>query len=301
MITNQTKKTLLSSIGLLSVAGLAVADDTTSGYSGIESMDAPKVEQKLQINPGFTYVAETEFDNNTFGKVSVSRFDVPIRYTMKMEQGELGLGAFYEFSSYDFTGAPGTEDFNTLAFDAIWKSMFNDKWGYFVYGGVGFSASEEASLGDGATGVGAGGVRYVVSPTLSFGLGVGVASQLEDDPSVLPIINVNWQINDRWNLRVLNGAVISYDISGDKKFLVDAGIKYQRRQYRLEQGSSALIETMVTVEAGATYHFTPNFGLRGFVGVSAARNFEIRADSDKVADEDADTAPYFGVRALMTF
>jgi hypothetical protein len=293
---------LASSLGLLALASPSWADDTTSGYSGLESMDAPAIEQKLQINPGFTYTPAADFNQDNLGDVSVWRLDLPARYTITMEEGEIALGAFYEYSEYDFSdlGGIGTQDFNTLAFNAAWKSMINDKWGYFVYGGFGWSASTEASFDDGFTGVGAAGGRYVCSSNLNFGFGLGVASQLEDDPVVLPVIIVNWQINDDWALRVLNGATISYDISGEKRIILDAGLKYQMRQYRLED-DAAVTERMIMAEFGATYRFSPMFALRGFVGVCAGRTFEVRQDGDRLANKDVEAAPYFGVRALVTF
>lgn len=293
----------LASAGLLSVAGFAFADDPTSGYSGLESMDAHKVEQKFQINPGFTYNAEADFDDSSMGDVSVWRLDIPARYTLTLEKGELALGGFYEYSEYDFSDLAGSGDqeFNTLAFDAVWKSMFNDKWGYFLYGGIGMSSSTETCITDGFTGVGGLGGRYVVSPDLNFGLGVAVASQLEDDAAVLPIIIANWRINDQWNLRVLNGATISYDINAEKRIILDLGAKYQRRQYAMDENDTAAIDKAVNIEFGATYNFSPTFGIRGFVGVAAARNIEIREDDHKLDDEDVDSAAYFGVRALFTF
>lgn len=304
MILDKTKRVLALSLGLLSVASLALADDTTSGYSGLETMEQAQIEHTVQVNPGFTYTPEADFDHGRNGKFSVWRLDLPVRYTMKTEAGDLGLGAFYEYSEYDvdrFGGRNGTADFNTLAFDAFWKGMINDEWGYFVYGGVGMSAAtEDTTLSDGLTGVGGGGARYVWSKDLSLGLGAAVATRLEDDPMVLPIVALNWQINDRWNLRTLNGATISYDVSGDKTFLVDLGARYQRREYRVGSDGS-LTDKMISVEVGATYRFCTAFALRGFVGIAAGRNIEARLNDHKLGDDDVDAAPFFGVRALFTF
>ena len=297
---NQTKRTVILGLGLLSVASLALADDITSGYSGLENMEQPQVQQTFQVNPGFTYMSDADFNNSKLGKVNVWRFDVPARYTIKTDPGELGLGAFYEYSEYDLDKLANTQDFDTLAFDAFWKGMLNDTWGYFAYGSVNLSASTKATLSDGLTGTGAGGVRYEWSKDLTLGLGVAVSTRLEDDPMILPVIDLNWQINDRWDLRVLNGATISYDVSGDKKFLVDFGVKYQRREYRLQQDAS-LTETMITAEIGATYRFSPGFALRGFAGVGAGRQFEIRRSNEKLTEQDVDASPFIGVRALFTF
>ena len=305
IILGQIKTVAFTGLGVLAFASLALADDTTSGHSGLESMEQPEIEQVLRVSPGFTYIAPADFDHSDYGHVSVMRADVPVHYTIKTEPGDLRLGGFYEHSKYTLNKA-ANQNFNTLSFDLLWKSMINDNWGYFAYGAMGFSASSHANFDDGLTGIGGGGVRYVWSEKLSLGLGAAVATQLEDDPMVLPIIPLNWQIDDRWDLRVLNGAIISYDVSGEKKFLVDLGAKYQRREYRTEDalgttGDGSLIDKMITVEVGATYNFTPKFGLRGFVGVAAGRNIEARENNDKAWDEDVDAAPFVGVRAFITF
>lgn len=301
MKLNQTKKILVASVGLLTLIGPAVANDSTSGHSGLETMETPQVTQKLQLNPGFTYVADADFDNSNLGDVSVWRFDIPARYTISTEHGDLGLGAFYEYSRYELGDLSDDNfNFNTLAFDAFWKGMFGDNWGYFVYGGVSMSADTDADLSDGVTGMGGGGVRYVWSKELSLGLGAVVASRLEDDAMVLPIIAVNWQIDDRWNLRTLNGATLTYDITEDKTWQADLGVKYQRREYRIRDDSS-LTEKMISAEVGATYRCCANAAIRAFVGVAAGRNFEVRHNDDKVGDEDVKTAPFFGVRVLTTF
>lgn len=303
-ILAQFKTLAFTGLGALAFASLALADDTTSGYTGLETMEEPQVEQLLQVSPAFTYIVPAEI-HHTDVDISTLRFDVPVHYTIKTDPGDLRLGTFYEHSKYILEDNPN-QNFNTLTFDLLWKAMINDNWGYFAYGAVGFSTSTHADFGDGLTGIGGGGVRYVWSENLSLGLGAAVATRMEDDPLVLPIIALNWQIDDRWNLRVLNGATISYDVSGDKKFLVDLGAKYQRREYRTKDalgttGNGSLIDKMITVEVGATYNFTPKFGLRGFVGVSAGRNIEARENNDKAWDEDVDAAPFVGARAFITF
>jgi hypothetical protein len=302
-MNTQTKKILVAGIGLLALARLAVADDTLSGHSGVDNLQQGEAPNVLTLNPGFTYTADADFDNKDLGKLNVWRFDIPARYTIKTGPGDLRLGAFYEYSEYDLDKLAGTQKFNTLDFDVLWKSMINEEWGYFVYGGVGLSASEHAELGNGLTGVGGGGVQYVWSEKLSLGVGLAVSTQMEDDPRVLPIIALNWQINDRWNLRTLNGATISYDVLGDKKLIADFGVNYQWREYRVEVDGheGSVIDRMLAMEVGATYRFCPAFALRGFVGVAAGRNIEVRANDEKITDQDVDAAPFVGVRALLTF
>jgi Domain of unknown function (DUF6268) len=297
---DHTKRMLISSLGVLTLTGVALADDTTSGQSGLETMEQPVVEHIVQVAPGVSYISDADFHSAALGSVSVWRLDIPASYTIKLEPGDLRLGAFYEYSEYDTDRLAGSQDFNTLRFNALWKAMIDDTWGYFLYGGVSLSSSTETGLDRGLTGVGGGGVQYVWSEDLRLGLGLAVATQLEDDPRVLPIIALNWQIDDRWNLRTLNGATISYDVSGDKTFLADFGVNYQHREYRLQRETS-LTDQMVALELGATYRFNPQFAVRGFLGVAAGRNFEIWHSGNKLVDQDVDPSPFLGVRALFTF
>jgi hypothetical protein len=291
---------MIITCSLLTAAGLAWADDTTSGYSGLEKEGQPREGTKLEVNPGFLYAAQADIDNG--GDVSVWRFDVPVNFTRKYDQKELGIKLQYEYSYYDFGGFPTLDDqkFNTLALNANWRAMIDDKWGYFLFGGLGLSASTDAQFSEGLTGMGGAGAQYAVSTNVVIGLGGGIGSQLEDDARFLPVILVNWQINERWALRVFNGATISYDLNGDKSLVLDLGANYQRRQYRLTDDAAA-IDRQVNLEIGATARVSETFGVRAFLGVAAGRNFEVRQSSQKLGDEDVDATPYLGLRALFTF
>ena len=292
-----------SSLGLLALTSIGRADDITSGHSQLETMDTHEVKQELKISSGFTYIGEADFDTGAFGDVEVWRADLRGRYIMGTEHGDLGLGAIYEYSHYDLDTAFSSSDFdmNTLAFDAYWKGMFDEKWGYFVYGAVQASADSDENLLDGVTGVGALGGRYVYSEDLNFGLGFAVASRLEDDASIMPVIIVNWHFAERWNLHVLNGASISYDLTEEKDWVVDLGVRYQRREYRAGSSDSSFIDKQVGIELGLTYRACESFSVRGFVGVATGREFEVRNDDHKVVDDDVDTAPMFGIRANLSF
>jgi hypothetical protein len=296
----ETQKVLLSGLGLLAAAGLALADDITSGHSGLEPTTEPEKANVFQANPGFTYQADADFNDSKYGKFSTTRADLPMSYTFKREAGDLRVGAFYEYSEYDSDKFAGTQDFNTVFFDLLWKSMLNDNWGYFLYGGAGFSSSTHATFTDGLTGVGGGGAQYVWSPDLSLGFGLAVGTQLEDDPRVLPIINLNWQINDRWKLTTLNGATISYDVLGDKRLFADFTAKYQFRDYRVGNDTS-ITDQQILIELGATYRFCPEFALRAFAGVAAGRKLEVRHNGNEVTSQDVDPGAIVGVRGFITF
>lgn len=300
---NRTLTVFASSLGLLALTGLSRADDITSGNTQLETMEKPNVKQELQVSSGFTYIGKADFDTSAFGDVTVWRADLRGRYVIGFEHGDLGLGALYEYSHYDLDTGFGSSDFdmNTLAFDAYWKGMFDEHWGYFVYGGLGFAADSEENLLDGVTGVGALGGRYVHSENLSFGLGLAVASRMEDDASVMPVIIVDWHFADRWNLHVLNGATLSYDLTEEKDWVIDLGVRYQRREFRAGSSEGSFTDRQVGIELGVTYRACENFSVRGFIGAAVAREFELRNDDHKVGDDDVDSAIMLGLRANLKF
>src|SRR4051794_31088423 len=83
------RRLVISTFGIVALAGAVYADDTTSGHSGIEDLDQPGVEQVLQVNPGFIYIPEADFDNDNLGQLSIWRFNVPMSYTIKTEPGDI--------------------------------------------------------------------------------------------------------------------------------------------------------------------------------------------------------------------
>jgi len=253
---------------------------------------------------------ESDFDNSALGKVTVDRFDTRAAYSIKQGENKLVIGGLYEFSRYDLTKGLEDLDFNRLGLDALYQGMCNENWGYFGYAGGQLSASDKASLSKGAMGTFGGGARYVHSPSLSVNFGLAYATSLEDDNYFIPIIMLNWQIDEHWAVRTFNGATVSYDIGADKKNLLDLGANIQRREYRLQKNSdlgvsgsdASLIEKSVNIEFGYTHRFTDNFALRSFVGMVTGRNREVRAHNDKIGqDQDIDSALSVGVRGLLTF
>jgi hypothetical protein len=229
-------------------------------------------------------------------------------YTLKVNENKLTIGGLYEFSNYDLDRG-GNEGFQRVGADLMYQAMCTEKWGYFGYAAGQLSADTDANLSDGLLGTFAAGARYVHSPTLSVNFGLGYATSLEDDGYVLPLIAVNWQINDRWALRTLNGATVSYDLTGDKKHLLDFGVNFQRREYRLPKSSSfnvgakdaSLIDKGVNIEVGYTHNFSETIAVRGFAGVAAGRNYEVRMNDHKVGDVDVDPGMFLGVRGVIKF
>jgi hypothetical protein len=184
------------------------------------------------------FAAETDLDGG--GTVSVVRAGPTLSARYADSQTwfvNLSLGA--EFSFYDFEGATGivaggdpAGDFAAYTVSARFTSQANDDWWWFVDGRATWSGEDGDNLGDGFTGRGTLGATYILSDTLTIGLGVAVRSRLEDDAVVYPLPIINWKINDRWTLATAdNGLRVSFAALDELTLFAAAG--WESREFRL--------------------------------------------------------------------
>jgi hypothetical protein len=287
-----------------------MAQETGSG-SNLDWAGRRLSAHPFKAAPSFSHVFEADFDNPALGSVSVMRFDSRIDYTRKFGPGELGLGGSYEFSDYDAAGLPVLDDhFNRLGLDAQYLGSINRRWGYLGYGGLTLAARSDASLGDGLLGRGGAGLSYSLSSRIAIGAGAGFATRLEDDPVYFPVFFLQWRISERLRLRALNGLLLTYDVFGDRRLFMDAGVRYQRREYRLgedplglgiDDRRHALVERALLGEAGVTWQIQPHAAIRVSVGAVSGRQYQVRRQGRRLLSEDTDVAVVAGVRGILSF
>ncbi|MEM9702408.1 MAG: hypothetical protein AAF907_08195, partial [Planctomycetota bacterium] len=92
------------------------------------------------------------------------------------------------------------------------------------------------------SGGGFAGARYQFSDDLAVTLGAAVLSQIEDDVLPIPLLGIEWQINDQLRLDALGTeATLSYDIFSDADYgtlSTTATVAYDFRSYRLSGDNS---------------------------------------------------------------
>jgi hypothetical protein len=70
---------------------------------------------------------------------------------------------------------------------------------------VRFTGEKEADFDNALTGGGFAGFFYRYGDRLTIGPGIGVLTQLEDSPRVIPILIINWKITDTLSLNTGRG------------------------------------------------------------------------------------------------
>lgn len=272
---------------------------------------------RFEIRGAATFNLNADLDGE--GEASVSRLGAGATASVSVNPDVLmRLSYDVEFSFYDFDNAtqlisdgdPVDSTYeHTLS--ASLAGQFSPSWGWFGGGGVKIAAETGANANDIYRPLGFGGVRYRFSDALTVGAGVGVVSRFEDSTRFLPLITVDWQINQRWRFSsgrtiITEGptAAIYYQAREDVELF--AGAVYNSREFRMDDEgpvpNGVFRDQRVPIFAGVQWDPTPNIQLVAAGGVTVYQQYEILDDGgDKVSDDESDPTGLFYVRLSASF
>ncbi len=229
------------------------------------------------------------------------------------EKLRLALDLSVEWSNYDFSGAtplfpgPGptiTDAYTYRVSPSIFYSI-DETWGVLL------GCSFESSLQDGAEfdesirWGGFGGVRYQWTESFALTLGVNAATRLEDDAIIIPIIGVDWRVNDKVTLRTEGpGAAAVVDLG--EGFLFTLRGRWEPREYRLDDSGpvpgGVLRDEAILLGVELGYRPSNTLLLAAEVGGVFDQEFEtLNSNGNEVAKEDSDPSLYIGFRASIRF
>jgi hypothetical protein len=252
------------------------------------------------------------------GDFSVSRFDAGLALGRDFSPDfSASLRLSYRLDDYDFSsdalglgaGDPWN-DVDTVGAAAILNYAINERWR--VFGGpiAQFSLESGADWSDSFTVGGVVAATYSFSKNLTVGGGVGVISQIEDDPRVFPILILNWNITK--NLRLANQAGGANDASGIElaytlsKWEFAIGGAYQFSRFRLDDHGPAPDgvgqNTNVSLWTRVSYTFCKNVSADLLAGLNAAGELRLEdEDGHRIASSDYDPAPFIGFNLKLQF
>lgn len=267
-----------------------------------------------------SYSATSDFHNDR-GSLSTARGGGRLGVRVPIdERRAVGFSFTGEYSNYDFSNASG---FPGAAADGPWKDVtvltvevnyiapINQEWSYFL--GVSGDASYErgADFNHALTLSGAGGVAYQVSDDLRLGFGLAAGSRLEDDIYVVPIVTVDWQINDKLKLSSspgfgsrTAGVELSYAVSDSVTLGLAAG--FEAREFRLDRSGPIPdgVGRDYRLPVAVTAHWRVDPQVELSLGVGANVWGEIRAensDGDRITEQDLGPGFFVGGRASFRF
>lgn len=239
--------------------------------------------------------------------------EVGMRYDFS-ESLRLVLSLRQEFSEYDFAGAttlvPGDaepwEDVHSSRVEARLAGRFEGAWGWVVGGAGRLSFEPGADVGSSLLGLGYGGIQYRFSDDFSLTLGAGVASRLEDDARVFPLVALEWRVSEQVRVRSdgLGLAVIAQVADGWELVMRGA---YESREWRLSEDRGVLADGVarddrVVVGGEVAWKPTPRFRIAVQGGVAMWQELEaLTAAGVTVGEQEGDPSPYVGLVASLTF
>ncbi len=265
----------------------------------------------FDIDGGGAHQTEVDLKDST-GAFAVDRWFLGAGVTYSWD-ARTSLGAsigggrtIYEFD--ELTGFGGGEPWGTIEDSRIsftGRFGFGDKGAVFIIPTIRMNGEKGASNSDSRTYGLFGAVAWRLNADLTIGPGIGVFSKLEDGTKFFPILAIDWNISDRWNLSTGlglassqgPGLTLSYKLNDDWSFGL-AG-RYEDLEFRLDDEGIAAgglgRDQSFPLVLNAT--LTPNkkFNLSVFAGMEFGGKLKLKDTQDIVIEESKyDPAPIFG-------
>lgn len=229
------------------------------------------------------------------------------------------IGLLHEYSNYNFDslsaaigGPPIDESFNVSRTRLTPTLSYALDERVRLFGGpiFEFSLEDGADSGEAVRVGGIGGVVYPVSRELVFTGGLIVIEGLGDDTEFLPVLGVEWQVQDDLSLSVSsNGAGVEGRLIKNLTEEVDVSgfVGFSGRDYRLDEDRNGALQDGVlrddSVILGGEVAWRPTEQtLLALEAGVAFQTIELETQSrNRVFDEDDGTAPFLGVSFRIEF
>jgi hypothetical protein len=225
----------------------------------------------------------------------------------------------YEYSDYDIGSTPvGSVAEDALDSATVYSLTFlhmrtiDEQWTAFGGFGYQWAGTDGVSFSDGRNFRGGGGALYQHDEDLTYGLGLVISDDFDDDAFIVPVPIVTWHIDENSRLRV-RGTRADYEYDLEHDLTAHAILAYEFRAYRLEdEVEGTLAEDGVVndthVLLGVGLDWKPRdadwLTVSGEIGAILGQKFEIEKKSVSTLDTVRmdDSAGFFaGLSVEMNF
>ena len=219
----------------------------------------------------------------------------------------------YDFSDdADFAGGDPWNKIHDSRVSLNGRFGFGETGSIFIIPTLRFNGEKDASSNDSRTWGVFGAVTWRVKESLTIGPGIGIFSRLESGTKFFPILAIDWDINDRWNLSTGRGLAssqgpgltLSYELNDDWSFGI-AG-RYENVEFRLDDEGPAAngVGKDKAIPLVFSANLTPSkkIDLSVFAGVQFSGKIKLKDAMDEVVDETKyDPAMLFGATFEFRF
>lgn len=219
----------------------------------------------------------------------------------------------YEFNSLnEFGGGNPWDKVNDTRLTVSGRFGVGDTGSLMIMPTVRFNGETGASSSDSTTFGLFAAIAWRLNENLTIGPGFGVFTRLEDSVSAFPILAIDWNISDRWNLSTGRGLAssqgpgirLSYKLNQDWSFGLTG--RYEDIEFRLDDTGPApggvgrdqalplVLSAVLTPDSDIT--------LSVFAGVEFNGTLKLKNALDEIVDETGyDAAPLFGAAFEFRF
>jgi hypothetical protein len=277
------------------------------------SVVLPSAQSAWNYSVRGTYVHQIQSEIDTGGNFSVDRavIEAAVGYSFGIRQSAT-LSFGYQFNGYQFSGADGFggldpwDDVHVVRLGLPIRWGFGENWTVFVVPTLRAMGEEGAEFSNSLSGGGFAGFSYRFGERLTLGPGIGAITQLEDSPSVFPVLIIDWKITERLSLSTGRGLGatlgpgLTFNWEAASDWIISIGGRYDRLRFRLD-GNGANPDGIGDDRAFAVYtsighSFSPRaqVGLLGGVNLGGELHLEDKWGRG-VAESGHDPAGFLGL------
>ena len=259
----------------------------------------------------------TDLDNG--GRYSNAKYNIQASRSYLWDaQSSASLALSYSYADYQFTG----NDAQSLAGYSPWNKVhsvslstplrkgMNEQWSGFLLPYVRFTGESGAQFNESLTAGLFAAATYRFSKNLSIGPGLAVTSQLQDSPSIFPLLLIKWNISDKLTFNVGNGKIanqgpgLTLSYQADRKWQYSLGGYYQKLRFRLDENGSTSggigEDSGFPLLASATYNINPVSKVTFLVGGNLSSELTVEnSDGDEVISDSSDSGVTAGIAFSM--
>ena len=270
----------------------------------------------FKIDGGGVHQSEVDLKDNT-GGFSKDRWFVSAGVDYAWDRRtSLGISVGGGQSNYDFndeSGFGGGEPWNKIDDTRVTLSGrfgFGETGSVFIVPTLRFNGEKDASSSDSSTWGVFAAMTWQLNENLTIGPGVGIFSRLENGTRIFPVLAIDWDISERWNLSTGRGTAssqgpgltLSYELNEDWSFGLTG--RYENIEFRLDDegpapGGVGRDHSMpIVFSANLTPDEKINFSV--FAGLEFGGQLRIKDSMDVIVDE-SDYDPALLVGATFEF
>jgi len=253
------------------------------------------------------------------GEFGLSRFAMSgsLGYrTRRFDTAALSIG--FQQRAYDFDGAnllTPSDPWDQVHFLSISLPMFKrlgEDWTLMAIPTIRTMVEDTEDFDQDMTGGGIVGLSYQINPKLKLGPGFGILSQLEDNTSVFPVVVIDWDISEKWNLQTGRGfgasqgpgLTLSYALNESWSLAMSG--RFERFRFRMDQQGPQPggigEDRNASVYLAAMYRVNPQILFNVFTGLTFAGELSVDdASGNEIAERDYEATPVIGVNMRLRF